>query len=59
VERDGIELGYTFRGCDFVSRVSYRTFTDVFEEQGAGDAIFYGGSGMIKYQRIPKAVFRG
>jgi xylan 1,4-beta-xylosidase len=42
-----------------VDSLSYWTFTDVFEEQGAGDTIFHGGFGMINYQGIPKPVFHG
>lgn len=40
-----------------VDSLSYWTFTDVFEEQGAGDTIFHGGFGMLNYQGIPKPVF--
>jgi xylan 1,4-beta-xylosidase len=40
-----------------VDSLSYWTFTDVFEEQGAGDTMFHGGFGMINYQGIPKPVF--
>lgn len=42
-----------------VDSLSYWTFTDVFEEQGAGDILFHGGFGMINYQGIPKPVFHG
>ena len=42
-----------------VDSLSYWTFSDVFEEQGAGDSIFHGGFGMINYQGIPKPVFHG
>jgi xylan 1,4-beta-xylosidase len=42
-----------------VDSLSYWTFTDVFEEQGAGDTVFHGGFGMINYQGIPKPVFHG
>jgi xylan 1,4-beta-xylosidase len=42
-----------------VDSLSYWTFTDVFEEQGAGDSVFHGGFGMINYQGIPKPVFHG
>jgi xylan 1,4-beta-xylosidase len=42
-----------------VDSLSYWTFTDVFEEQGAGDSIFHGGFGLINYQGIPKPVFHG
>ena len=37
--------------------LSYWTFTDVFEENGAGDTIFHGGFGMINYQGIVKPSF--
>jgi xylan 1,4-beta-xylosidase len=37
--------------------LSYWTFTDVFEEGGAGNSIFHGGFGMINYQGIVKPAF--
>jgi xylan 1,4-beta-xylosidase len=37
--------------------LSYWTFTDVFEENGAGDTLFHGGFGMINLQGIVKPVF--
>ena len=37
--------------------LSYWTFTDVFEEVGAGDSIFHGGFGLINYQGIVKPGF--
>ncbi|MEO7766427.1 MAG: hypothetical protein ABIS01_03335, partial [Ferruginibacter sp.] len=37
--------------------LSYWTFTDVFEEKGAGDTIWHGGFGMINYQGIVKPSF--
>lgn len=37
--------------------LSYWTFTDVFEEGGAGDTIFHGGFGMINYQGLVKPAF--
>ena len=37
--------------------LSYWTFTDVFEEGGAGDCAFHGGFGLINYQGIPKPAF--
>jgi xylan 1,4-beta-xylosidase len=37
--------------------LSYWTFTDIFEENGAGDTIFHGGFGMINFQGIVKPVF--
>ncbi|MFP5041453.1 GH39 family glycosyl hydrolase [Parasediminibacterium sp. JCM 36343] len=40
-----------------VDSLSYWTFTDVFEEKGAGDSIFHGGFGLINYQGIAKPAF--
>jgi xylan 1,4-beta-xylosidase len=40
-----------------VDSLSYWTFTDVFEEAGAGDTAFHGGFGMINYQGIVKPTF--
>lgn len=40
-----------------VDSLSYWTFTDVFEEGGAGDEIFHGGFGMITLQGVPKPTF--
>ena len=40
-----------------VDSLSYWTFTDVFEENGAGDTHFHGGFGMINYQGIQKPAF--
>ena len=40
-----------------VDSLSYWTFTDVFEEHGAGDAAFHGGFGLINYQGIVKPAF--
>lgn len=37
--------------------LSYWTFTDVFEEAGAGNSIFHGGFGLINYQGIIKPSF--
>ena len=37
--------------------LSYWTFTDVFEEGGAGDSVFHGGFGLINYQGIVKPGF--
>ncbi len=37
-----------------VDSLSYWTFTDIFEEQGAGNKAFHGGFGMINYQGIKK-----
>ena len=37
--------------------LSYWTFTDVFEEKGAGDTIFHGGFGLINYQGIVKPTY--
>ncbi len=40
-----------------VNGLSYWTFTDVFEELGAGNTIFYGGFGLVNYQGIVKPAF--
>lgn len=40
-----------------VNSLSYWTFTDVFEENGAGDSIFHGGFGLVNYQGIVKPAF--
>ncbi|BCU77852.1 hypothetical protein [Luteolibacter sp. LG18] len=40
-----------------VDSLAYWTFTDVFEEGGAGDTIFHGGFGMINVQGIVKPSF--
>ncbi|HVJ57282.1 MAG TPA: hypothetical protein VM574_05555 [Terrimicrobiaceae bacterium] len=40
-----------------VDTLAYWTFTDVFEEHGAGDAAFHGGFGLINYQGIVKPAF--
>jgi xylan 1,4-beta-xylosidase len=40
-----------------VDSLSYWTFTDVFEESGAGPTPLHGGFGMINYQGIPKPSF--
>lgn len=40
-----------------VESLSYWTFTDIFEEGGAGDTIFHGGFGMINVQGIVKPTF--
>jgi xylan 1,4-beta-xylosidase len=37
--------------------MSYWTFTDVFEEKGAGDTLWHGGFGMINLQGIVKPTF--
>jgi xylan 1,4-beta-xylosidase len=42
---------------DTVSSLAYWTFTDVFEEAGAGDTPFHGGFGMITLQGVPKPSF--
>ena len=44
-------------GIGTVDSLSYWTFTDVFEEGGAGDTIFHGGFGMINLQGVVKPVF--
>jgi xylan 1,4-beta-xylosidase len=42
---------------DTVDSLSYWTFTDVFEEGGAGDELFHGGFGMITLPGIPKPTY--
>lgn len=42
-------------GC--VDSLAYWTFTDVFEEGGAGNTAFHGGFGMINYQGIVKPTY--
>jgi xylan 1,4-beta-xylosidase len=37
--------------------LAYWTFTDVFEENGAGDTMFHGGFGMITLQGVVKPTF--
>ena len=40
-----------------VDSLCYWTFTDVFEENRSGDAVFHGGFGLINYQEIVKPAF--
>ncbi len=40
-----------------VNSLSYWTFTDIFEEVGAGNRAFHGGFGMINYQGVIKPSF--
>jgi xylan 1,4-beta-xylosidase len=40
-----------------VDSLAYWTFTDVFEEGGAGDELFHGGFGLITLPGIPKPTF--
>jgi len=44
-------------GSGLVDSLSYWTFTDVFEEGGAGDTNFHGGFGMINLQGVVKPTF--
>ncbi len=37
--------------------LSFWTFTDVFEEAGAGNTVFHGGFGLVNYQGIVKPAF--
>lgn len=51
-------LAYTISHCDgLVDRMSYWTFSDVFEEQGVVKTPFYGGFGLIAAGNIPKASY--
>ncbi|MFG2596676.1 beta-xylosidase [Streptomyces sp. NPDC048462] len=40
-----------------VDSLAYWTFTDVFEEGGAGDELFHGGFGMLTLPGIPKPTY--
>ncbi|MFJ8019470.1 beta-xylosidase [Streptomyces sp. NPDC096311] len=40
-----------------VDSLAYWTFTDVFEESGAGGSAFHGGFGLINFQGIAKPTF--
>jgi xylan 1,4-beta-xylosidase len=42
-----------------VDSLSYWTFSDIFEEAGAGELPFHGGFGLMNYQGIPKPSFHG
>src|ERR1051326_6191770 len=44
-------------GGQGVESLSYWTFTDVFEELGAGDTCWHGGFGMISFQGLPKPTY--
>jgi len=49
----------TVRQCDgLVDRMSYWTFSDVFEEQGVVKTPFYGGFGLLAENGIPKPAYR-
>ena len=51
-------LATTIQQCDgLVDIMSYWTFSDVFEEQGAVKTPFYGGYGLIAAGDIPKPAF--
>ena len=41
----------------YVDALAYWTFTDIFEEGGAGNTAFHGGFGMINYQGIKKPAY--
>ena len=54
----GPYLADTIRQCDGLAEaMSYWTFSDVFEEQGAVKTPFYGGFGLIAERGIPKPAF--
>lgn len=50
-------LRSNLRCSGLVDSLSYWTFTDVFEEVGAGPKAFHGGFGMVNLQGIKKPVF--
>ena len=45
------------RGAALADSISYWTFTDVFEEGGAGIGPFHGGFGLVNEQGIHKPTF--
>lgn len=47
------------KSLGLVDSLGYWTFTDVFEEQGAGDTAFHGGFGLINAQGLKKASYYG
>ena len=44
-------------GAAAVDSLSYWTFTDIFEEGGAGDTVWHGGFGLLNFQGLPKPTF--
>jgi xylan 1,4-beta-xylosidase len=51
-------IANTLHRCQgLVDLMSYWCFSDVFEEQGVAQNIFYGGYGMIAMRKIPKPSF--
>ena len=50
-------LSTNIAAAGLVDSLAYWTFTDVFEEHGAGDSAFHGGFGLINYQGIVKPAF--
>ncbi len=54
----GAWLPETIRQCDgLVQDMSYWTFSDVFDEQGVVQALFYGGYGLLAVGQIAKPAF--
>ncbi|MFE1029455.1 beta-xylosidase [Streptomyces sp. NPDC058818] len=47
----------SLESIDLADSLAYWTFTDVFEEGGAGGTVFHGGFGMLTYQGVPKPAF--
>ena len=45
------------KAAGLANSLSYWVFTDVFEEEGAGNTIWHGGFGMVNFQGIPKPVY--
>lgn len=44
-------------GGRYADSLSYWTFTDHFEEDGAGDSLWHGGFGLLNLQGLPKPSF--
>ena len=47
------------KGIGLVDSLGFWTFTDIFEENGAGDTLFHGGFGLINLQGLKKASYYG
>jgi xylan 1,4-beta-xylosidase len=43
--------------AELADSLSYWTFTDVFEELGAGSGAFHGGFGLLSFQGVPKPTY--
>ena len=52
-------LHHNIRCLGLVDSLGFWVFTDVFEENGAGDTLFHGGFGLINGQGLKKASYYG